>query len=230
MSLTVQTLGANNFVRIEHNWVKPDDFKYQNPGIRLSDYHYWKVDGLFDNTFRSKATFIYDGRTPPPANATIGYVDNTLITQTEDSIVLLYRSGTADEWHVVTDITKLLGSLSDKYGSFIVDTLRKGEYVWGYRDYTLSVPAVYSADKKINLKAFPNPSENICRIEFTIPAGMQGVISVYDAAGKNIYRTNVFSHQTFVTWDCFTCSSGIYAIVLEAGKEKILEKLLLMKK
>ncbi|HLG35961.1 MAG TPA: M1 family aminopeptidase [Bacteroidia bacterium] len=230
MSLNVQALGANNFVRIEHNWVKPDDFQLQNPGIRLSDYHYWKVDGLFDNAFLSKATFTYDGRTPPAASAGNGYIDNTLITGTELNMVLLYRSGTADEWQPLTDTTMNIGNPNDKVGNVIIDTLRKGEYVFGYLDSTLSVPSYAREDNSIMLNVFPNPSQQTSMIEFSLPHGAKGSIFIFDSSGKIVYSTNVFSHQTFITWDCFSCPSGTYTVVLEIGKKKVSDKIVLMKK
>ena len=226
VSLNVQALGANNLVRIEHNWVKPDDFKYQNPGIRLSDYHFWKVDGLFDSSFIARAFFTFDGRTPAAAN--LGYIDNTLIAQTEDSLVLLYRKDVADEWQVISNATiNFIGLHTDKSGNIRIDTLRKGEYVFGYRDYTLAVPSLHPSLNSPTLKAYPNPSHNITRIEFTLPPGNNGTISVYDAAGKNIYNTRVYSHQTFVSWDCDSCTSGTYTVILQSGQKKISEKIII---
>jgi len=229
VSLNVQALGPNNLVRIEHNWVKPDGFRFQNPGIRISDYHYWKVDGAFDNSFVSKATFIYDGRTPAAATASIGYIDNTLITVTEDSLVLLYRSGTADEWRVINSTINYIGSHTDKYGNMTVDTLRKGEYVFGYRDYILSGSSELVANK-LSLKAFPNPAENICQLEFYLPPGKNGLISAYDSSGKLVYSTTVFSHQTFIFWNCHNIAAGNYVVSLTVNDATVTEKIVLTKK
>src|SRR5688572_11174910 len=64
VTLNVQTTAAtSSLVRVEHNFVTPDGFNASNPGIRLSDYHYWKVDGILESGFLSKATFVYDGST-----------------------------------------------------------------------------------------------------------------------------------------------------------------------
>lgn len=231
VSLNVQVLGANNFVRIEHNWVKPDDFQIQNPGIRLSDYHYWKVDGLFDSIFISTAFFTYDGRTPAPASATLGYIDNTLITVTEDSLVLLWRRNTADEWQVLSNaVTNFIGSHTDKSGNIRIDTLRKGEYVFGFRDYTVASVNHNLLAPEATLTVFPNPSQETVKIEFSLPHGKQGVISVFDASGKMVYSTNVFSHQTFITWDCYLCSSGNYTVTLKSGSMKVSEKVVLIKR
>jgi aminopeptidase N len=231
VSLTVQTLGTNNFVRIEHNWVKPDGFISQNPGVRISDYHYWKVDGTFDSTFISTAFFTFDGRTPAAASATLGYIDNTLITQTEDSLVLLYRKGTGYEWQFVTGtIINHQGSHTDKSGNIRIDTLRKGEYVFGYLDHTVNSVMTYYGMKDFSLKVFPNPAEGICTIEFRLPPAEKGSLGIFDSVGKKIYTTSIFSHQTFITWDCYTCAEGIYSVVIESKEKKAMEKFLLMKK
>jgi hypothetical protein len=232
VSLTVQTLGATNFVRIEHNWVRPDDFQFGNPGIRVSDYHYWKVDGVFDSTFISKAFFTYDGRTPAAASANTGYIDNTLITVTEDSLVLLYRRGAGYEWQIVTDaVTNFIGSHTDKSGNIRIDTLRKGEYAFGYRDYTVAAVNDNHLVAETTLSVFPNPSQETVKIEFSLPHGKKGVISVFDASGKMIYRTDAFSHQTFITWDCYLCASGNYTVMLECNShQKKSSQFILIKK
>jgi hypothetical protein len=122
------TATGGNLIRIEYNWVKPDGFKRSDPGIRLSDYHYWKVDGILAPGFLAKGTFTYDG-------SSTDYLDNTLITGKEDSLLILYRASTADDWIPVIRSTFNKGSNDDRKGSFTVDTLKKGEYVLGIYDY-----------------------------------------------------------------------------------------------
>ncbi len=234
VTLIVQAVGTSSpFVRIEHNWVKPDDFVLSNPGIRLSDYHYWKVDGRFDSTFISAANFVYDGRTPAVSSTlNSGYIDNTLITATEDSLVLLYRTKAGENWSIIPNTTtNFVGSHTDKSGNIRVDTLRKGEYVLGYRDYTATtIPALSSPVNLFTLKAFPNPASGICRLEFALPYGESGTISVFDSAGKNVYRTDVFSHQQFINWDTYACASGMYTATLTVKGSKVSEKIILIKK
>jgi aminopeptidase N len=232
--LIVQSVGTSSpFVRIEHNWVKPDDFILPNPGIRLSDYHYWKVDGRFDSTFISAANFTYDGRTPAVSSSiNSGYIDNTLISSTEDSLVLLYRRKAGENWMVIPNTTtNFVGSHTDKSGNIRVDTLRKGEYVLGYRDYTVtSFPEVTSPENHLALKAFPNPAENICRLEFAVPYGETGTVSVFDSSGKMVYRTAVFSHQPFINWDTYGYAAGQYTATLQVKGSKVSEKIILIKR
>ena len=224
VTLIVQSVGASSpFVRVEHNWVKPDDFILPNPGIRLSDYHYWKVDGVFDSTFISAATFVYDGRsTAISSSMNSGYIDNTLITVTEDSLVLLYRRKAGENWTVIPNtITNFIGSHTDKSGNIRIDTLRKGEYVLGYQDYTVTSVPPSSAKPQLSLTAFPNPVGNICRLEFSLPQGESGTISVFDSSGKMVYTTVVFSHQQFINWDTYAYPAGTYSATLFSGKKKV---------
>ena len=234
VTLNVQSVGTSSpLVRIEHNWVKPDDFILSNPGIRLSDYHYWKVDGRFDSTFISKANFTYDGRTSTISSTmNTGYIDNTLITGLEDSLVLLYRRKAGENWSLVPNaVTNFLSSHSDKVGNITVDTLRKGEYVLGYRDYSVtSVPAFTSPVNHLSLKAFPNPAENVCRLEFALPYGESGTVSVFDSSGKIVYRTAVFSHQPFINWDTYGYAAGPYTATLAVKGSKVSEKIILIKR
>ena len=51
----VSNISDSAFIRIEHNWVAPDPMKSSDPDIvRLSDYRYWKVDGIFPANFESR--------------------------------------------------------------------------------------------------------------------------------------------------------------------------------
>ncbi len=212
-TLNVQTIGnPGTIVRMEHNWVAPDGFKQSNPGIRLSDYHYWKVDGIFMTGFYSKANFFYDGST---STTTAGWIDNTLITGTEDSLVLLYRTGTSDDWHIVTASTHNMGFATDKIGSFTIDTLIKGEYTLGYYDYTVAINSPITK-ATYALSVSPNPAKDICRINFSLVNKPYAIISVCDVAGKSVYTCNVFSHQQFIDWDCSKMAKGAYLINLIA--------------
>lgn len=210
-SINVITTSATpSTVRMEHNWVASDGFKQSNPGIRLSDYHYWKADGIFNTGFHAKCDFFYDGST----STTTGYIDNTLITGAEDSIVLLYRSGTADDWNIVPNTTQTIGAPNDKRGKITVDTLHIGEYALGYRDYTVGVSNFSVSPKSEIISAKPNPAENTCHIEFHIPDNSHAQIIVSDTNGRKIYSTVVFSHQQFIDWDCHHVAAGNYIISL----------------
>lgn len=206
--LNVQNAGnATTRIRTEHHWVAPDPFKRSNPGVRLSNYHYWSVDGNWDSTFHTKCNFIYNGSN----SATTGHIDNTLITTTEDSLKLYYRASPANDWFAITSVTHNMGSPTDKVGSFTVDTLKKGEYVLGYFDYTVGVqqPGQPTPSAKI-LSATPNPAKHTCRINFTLPNGSNALLQICNLKGEIVDQIAIYSHQEFIEWDCSNITKGTY--------------------
>jgi aminopeptidase N len=232
VSLNVLNLGTGiNPVRVENNYVLPDGFKQSNPGIRLSDYHYWKVDGIFSNGFLSKATFSYDGSTN---NATTGYLDNTLITGVEDSLVILYRQGTWDDWQLVNGSTLNIFAPNDKRGQIIIDTLKIGEYVLGYYDYTVSTTEIPTS-KKYYFTVQPNPASSVFNFHFDIskwtPSEKKSgsaELKIFDTRGITVLDTVLQSKQTLFTWNAGNNSKGIYFAMLTVNGEKVaLQKIIL---
>ena len=220
VTCNVQNAGSgNNVLRIEHHFVAPDDFKY-NPGIRISDYHYWSVDGLLSSGFRTKATFTYDGST----NASSGYLDNTLITAKEDSLVLLHRSGAADDWHRVTALVHNPGSLTDKRGNFVVDSLQKGEYCLGYLDHSLQGIANKKGKTLVDLRIYPNPTSSLIHVRFDLHGNEKAQVQLIDQLGKTIQNTEVFAHQQEICFDPFGLPSGLYQVTLQVNDQAPVSK------
>jgi aminopeptidase N len=217
-----------SIIRIEHNYVKPDDFIINPGGVRLSDYRYYKVDGLFSSGMQAHATFTYDGS----ANPTSGYLDNTLFSgsATEDSLLIFYRSNSGENWQLVNGYSINFVVLhTDKKGMITVDTLKRGEYVLGVRDFTSGIFNAVSKPGN-NLEVSPNPSNGLCHISFHL-SSYKGLIEVADAAGKKIYSTEVFSHQQNIDWDSYHVQSGIYFVqLIESGKVTGQQKVLVQKK
>jgi len=210
VTLNVQTVSTPaSVVRVEHNFVPPDPFKQSNPGIRLSDYHYWTIDGLFEPGFLSKGTFVYDGST----SSSTGFLDNTFITTGEDSMVLLYRQGTWDDWQAITGVTQNTGpSLTDKRGSFTVDTLKRGEYTFGMIDYSVSLAEVSPSQNSV-LKVYPNPSGSTFNIILPVSNGTSGNLTIYDNGGRKIKEFENCNPGTTIQWNPDNQTSGIYLII-----------------
>ncbi len=215
-SLNVQTLGSStSTVRIEHHWVQPDGFKGSNPGIRLSDYHYWQADGIFNPGFVSKISFQYDGST----NGLSGYIDNTLITGREDSLVLLYRENTAADWQIIS-ASQSMGSPLDKRGSFTVDTLKKGEYVLGYRDFTVNNVQLNSM-QNFNLNIVPNPAKNHITLTVNLEPGDSGIAQIIDIKGREVAHIKIHSEQSVYVIQTGKWKNGEYFIHLKTDKSLI---------
>lgn len=218
VTLYVQNLGVSpSLVRIEHHFVPPDPFLQSNPGIRLSDYHYWSVNGNFTNGFLTKGLFVYDGST----NGTTGYLDNTFITGSEDSLVFLYRPGAGFNWQVLQGITHAMGtSPTDKRGSFTVDTLLIGEYTLGYYDYTVGISE--NTDKSpAYLTITPNPGTGEFHLSSSLPHDGINEIIIYDSGGREVIRnSNLRSNEEWVV-QLGNKTSGLYNAVLFKDNNRI---------
>lgn len=215
-TLNVQSVGASpSTVRIEHHWVQPDGFKGSNPGIRLSDYHYWQADGIFNPGFVSKISFQYDGST----NGLSGYIDNTLITGREDSLVLLYRENTASDWQIIS-ASQSMGAPLDKRGSFTVDTLKKGEYVLGYRDFTVNNVQLNNM-QNFNLNIVPNPAKNHIILTVNLEPGDSGIAQIIDIKGREVAHIKVHSGQSEYVIQTGKWKNGEYFIHLKTDKSLI---------
>jgi aminopeptidase N len=208
-SLNVQSITDSAFVRIEHHWVAPDPFKTPVLGLFLSDYRYWSIDGILPNGFVAQGKFSYNKTT----STSSGYLDNTLITNSIDSLVILYRANTSDDWHLIP-FTRTGGATA---GTVIVDSIRKGEYtlaIWDY-DHLGGIHENHQK-KQESLKIFPNPSSNYFTVQFDIKS--DAVLKMYNLHGEEVDSMNVFSHQTFVYWDPANLPAGTYIVKLQSLK------------
>jgi hypothetical protein len=209
-------------VRVEHNWVAPDPLKAANPDIkRLSDVHYWKVDGIFPGQFIAKARFKYN-RT---SSASTVKIDNILlpVSSSTDSLLLLYRPNTAADW-TITHFSRLGPST---VGYLIVDTLRKGEYCFAVG--TPYVASVNNIDAPKNfLDAFPNPSNNSFTFSFVI--NEKANIKIYDVAGNEVSVIEFGDNEHKAVWNAKNFAAGTYyaRLISLYGKKKLGEKKLVL--
>lgn len=181
MNVQVQSAGADSsMLRVVHHYVRPDNFKTAN-GNRISDQHYWSVEGILSPGFKAKGEFNYNGyKTTSGAYA---YLDTSLVATNADSLALFYRKGAGDEWTRETAVTKTIINL--KSGYFIVDSLKIGEYAFAnMSDITTSL-----ADIKIKhqqVKIYPNPAKGRVTIEFSEAPSSLIKINIIGTDGKKI--------------------------------------------
>ncbi|HNX07978.1 MAG TPA: M1 family aminopeptidase, partial [Bacteroidales bacterium] len=219
----VSNISDSVLLRVEHNWVAPDTLKTPRPDIlRLSDYHYWKVDGIFSDDFVARARFKYNRS----VSATVGNTDSGLLpgAASTDSLLLLYRPDVSSDWNI-THFTRL-GPAS--VGFLIVDTLRRGEYA-----FAVGTPYFASMEKKPQenyLNVFPNPSNKTFTFSFGITEDAS--IMIYDASGKEVYMIRVEKNDKQAVWEAGNYEQGMYyaQLISFKGKKKSGEKKLLLVK
>jgi aminopeptidase N len=215
--LDVTSVPDSAFVRVEHNWVLPDPLKTSNPDIkRLSNYRYWKVDGIFPNTFIAKGKFRYN----KTQSLSGGYLDNGLIktNYSKDSLLLLYRRDCKDDWK----ITNYSISGNPISGYLIADTLKKGEYT-----LAIGKPQFTSIDESIKktggyLNVFPNPSGSNFSFEFLDNTASD--IKVYNILGEEVDSIKIHSSQNIITWTPVNIQYGTYYVCLYSLQNQLLSK------
>ncbi|HNZ42301.1 MAG TPA: M1 family aminopeptidase [Bacteroidales bacterium] len=219
----VTNISDSVLLRVEHNWVAPDTLKTPRPDIlRLSDYHYWKVDGIFPGDFVARARFKYNRS----VSADVGNTDSGLlpVAASTDSLLLLYRPDVSSDWSIA-HFTHL-GPAS--VGFLIVDTLRRGEYTFAVG--TPYFAAINKIPQENGLNVFPNPSNKTFTFSFGITE--DAAIMIYDASGKEVCMIRIEKNEKQAVWDAGNCEPGTYYahLISWKGKKKSGDKKLLLVK
>ena len=116
-----------------------------------------------------------------------------------------------------------MGSHTDKIGNVIVDTLKKGEYTFGYYDYTVGINNQQPASvEHFDLNVVPNPAKNNCKINFNLRNEHLVELVITDTTGKKIFSTMILPNRTSVDWDCRQQSAGTYIVQL-VKNERVIE-------
>ncbi len=143
----------SSLLRVTHHWAAPDSLKTQVEGLRLSPYRYWQTEGLLKADFNARGRFYFSQG---------GYLDGGLIESANDSVVILFRENSADEWHMVSQ--ELIGTWM--IGYIFVDDLHLGEYTLAVWDKTIvSSPEPEGVKQAIHV--FPNPAKG--QVNFVFP-------------------------------------------------------------
>lgn len=204
----------SSFIRVEHNFAKPDPFKFNAYNFRLSSQHYWKIDGILSNGFVSKLRLNYDGNKNTTGNS---YIDTCLTVTNGDSIILLYRKHAGDDWKEVKHYTKF--KLTAKTGFFTVDTMKLGEYVFANGKSNVLIGLSEQANKHDVLHIFPNPTSQLVNVNidnFNRSVGTS--IEIYDMEGKLIKQLKNIEAQNAIDVSMFSKGSFILSLKNRKGE------------
>lgn len=217
IKIDVTGIQDSALVRVEHNWIAPDAMKNPISGLHLHDSRYWTVDGIFDSTFRANAVINYDGT----AGA---YLDNTFFTNSEDSLVLMYRPDQTTDWEIADSFSiNTQGNPNDKLGTITVPHLKKGEYAMAIQNATL----LTESDSRVScllqtgiqkteesdFEVFPNPANDNVTVRFQ--QNIFDELWINDLRGRNLITRHVPSQEPSVIISLKALPKGIYFITLK---------------
>jgi len=209
--MQVQNAGADSsLLRVIHNYVRPDPFKYNPIHHKLSDQHFWRVEGILSQGFVTKARFNFDGN--KAAGGTYAYMDTLLTIINSDSINLFYRKNASEDWVMLQNVTKFITGLRSGY--IQMDTLKLGEYTFGnYGDSSL-VGLNQSSKNKMEIKLYPNPATHKFSIEFKEPLKKEYLLTILDVEGKTVISKNLNTRLALV--DINQLAKGTYLVKISS--------------
>ncbi len=200
MNLNVSSITDSVLVRVEHHWSRPEALKQPIPNFHLAD-RYWNVNGVHLERMQASATVTYNG------TAGGSYIDKDFITNSEDSIVLLYRKDASEDWRILgaTDATvNIQGSASNKTGAVLISHVVCGDYTMGIFDThysdtvaqafplnncsTIAVPNVEKASGTC-ITISPSPSNNEIRLKLSNECPANIGYSIFDSIGKVVFSS-----------------------------------------
>lgn len=228
-TLGVASTGTDSsFVRVEHSFVAPDAIKNNVNNYRISTQHYWKVDGILAPGFHSNLKLYFNGK--KVINRTPGsteYLDTCLTQFTADSMILLYRANTADDWKEVPHYAKVkIGLSGSVYGYVVADTLKPGEYC--FANGISTVIGMHEAASRNYVSVYPNPASDVVTIDLERAAVIpeKTLCTVYAVDGRVVLEQE-FSGDKF-SLNVSALAKGYYTVKLSGDDLLYSRKLMIV--
>jgi hypothetical protein len=209
-TLIISSKGQDSsYIRIEHNFAKPDPIKNNVNNFRLNTQHYWKVDGIITPGFVSKLRFNYDGNKNTSGTS---YLDTCLTNINGDSLILLYRKNAADDWREVKHYAKL--KITAKTGLITADTLKNGEYVFANGKSSVILGMDENQELQgASMQVFPNPASTTLTVMISnYKLSGAAVIEIYDISGRLVLTKSNPNYSTVISVS--ELPAGIYKVCL----------------
>lgn len=203
--LFVDEISDTAYFRLTHHWVAPDSLKTAVNGLRLSPYRHWEVNYLPETHVNMRGRFFYsDGQS----------LDGSLLVNPKDSVVLLYRGGTADDWHAVTQYREGLWNI----GYIYVENLLPGQYTLAVYDTEIVGLSGMNYSLPTNeIRAFPNPANE--QITLSWKESCSGKIKFTEQDGRQSHQLS-FTDQSSLKIDISRWKKGVYLIEQQDLKGK----------
>ena len=221
--LLVQNKGQDSsLLRVIHNYVAPDAFKNNPKQHKLSNQHYWKLEGIISEGFQSKIRFNYDGT--KSISGTYSYLDTLLTIVNGDSIGLFYRKDVSQDWQWLNKATKITNGV--KTGYLELDSLMLGEYTFGN---VADTSALFISEQKVvteQIKVYPNPAKQLLTVDILTKNNLEYTLQVFTMEGKLLLSKMITGSQNRV--DISVLSKGSYLLEIKNSGRKILAQPLLI--
>jgi len=197
-SLEVTSVTDSAFIQVTHNWAPPDSLKDPLPGLRLSDYRYWRIDGIIPEGFVATGKFTYSAT---------NYLDNTLITSSSDTLIMLNRKNAGEDWQEIEFIK--VGPWN--VGNILVENLQAGEYTLAVKEFGVGVFELTPSKKNV-IEVWPNPSAGSFNIVLSAPS--KGELKIFNEGGVIVRIFDVNKGENRISWQSENLAPGNYFLQL----------------
>lgn len=196
----VKQVTDSAYLRVTHNWVAPDSLMNPTPGLTLSTNRYWTVEGIFPAGFSATGIFNYNKN----------IFDGDIISNSNDSLVILYRPDAGSDWQPVDFYKVGIWQL----GNIYVDNMQPGQYVLAVWDEQYVGYNSLPLNNRV-LRIFPNPSKETMTIQTGLSESSELVIHQSD--GRRIHSQMISAGEE-LKWSNLP---GTYLISLYDRKKLI---------
>lgn len=222
ITLDIKEISGERLFWVSNNWVAPDSTPSIPNGLFLNNYRYWTIDGTFNETDKIDATFSYNGTNSP----TSGFLDNDLMTNSEDSLVLMYRPNALANWQFADSFkVNVLTNPNNKVGKLNVYNLKKGEYVLAIWDYAhtaaplnkmadcINVGLHKSLSGQLKFHIYPNPAKKSLQV---VSENLKDAnYKIFSMNGKLIQTGSIEDDNQKIELN--TVRKGSYLLCIEDG-------------
>ncbi|MEM1319472.1 MAG: M1 family aminopeptidase [Bacteroidota bacterium] len=186
--MTVNTLtpGDSAWVSVEHFWVGADEIQDPDLDVRISQNHYWRINGILPADFEANASLVWNGIASPN-------LDADLVGVTEDSIILVYRPDPSEEWIEYPHYTKFNPISVDQSGVFRLSQVLMGDYAFANGEF----PLVSTDDGLLidDMAIYPNPATDQLFISGTLEQPNELTFRLYDLQGRMMHASPAAPYQ-----------------------------------
>jgi len=192
------------------------------PGITLSNTHFWKIEGVNVEASSGYFEFVLEGR---EASILAKDWDLDLLNEfNENELYLYYRADSRSPWQIVADAQN---NLNGKYGNFRAPSMQLGEYAIGASREVESLQnnfithsncAILNIDQPLETgwNIYPNPTNKTLHFGKVID-----VIEIFSLSGNKVFEASNVKQIDL------NIAEGIYLIKGKTGSVKFREKLVI---
>lgn len=197
----VEEISDSTMLRVEHFWVGPESVGEIPEGLTISPNRYWRINRLDKGEANIKGEFQYQKN---------GNYDEDLITNENDSIVLLYRPDGSMEWQPISYDHQGYWN----FGKMTVNEIHSGEYVLAMWDEEY---AGINDGIDNGMGIYPNPAKDVINIE--LQNEVIGKIVITNQLGQTVTESVIEGKKASIS--AADLSSGNYIVKVVKGNKVI---------